>query len=61
MLQIKIDPSIESTEGYKLTILHNRIRLSAKTPEGAFYGLQSLTQMMSAAYGKSATIDIAQL
>jgi len=48
MLQIKIDPSIKSTEGYKLTILHNRIRLSAKTPEGAFYGLQSLTQMMNA-------------
>ena len=49
MLQIMLDPSIKSKEEYRLTILHNRIRLSAKTPVGAFYGLQSLTQMMSAA------------
>ena len=48
MLQIIIDPTIASKEGYKLIILHNRIRLSAKTPVGTFYGLQSLIQMMSA-------------
>ena len=45
MLQIIIDPSIESTEGYKLAIRHDKIRLSAKTSAGAFYGLQSLIQI----------------
>jgi hexosaminidase len=46
MLQIITDTLIESSEGYKLTILKNRIQLRAKTPAGALYGLQSLMQMI---------------
>jgi hexosaminidase len=49
MLQIVNDTLIESSEGYKLTILKNRIRLGAKTPAGALYGLQSLMQLIDPA------------
>lgn len=40
------DEAITHTEGYKLTILPNRIEIKAKTDHGAFYAVQSLRQLL---------------
>jgi hexosaminidase len=46
---IAMDTSLEFSEGYRLIIHDNNIRLTAKTPQGIHNGLQSLIQIMSAA------------
>lgn len=40
------DPLIREEEGYRVTINPSRIEIAAKTPAGAFYGVQTLLQMM---------------
>ncbi len=40
------DPLIREEEGYRVTINPSRIEVAAKTPAGAFYGVQTLIQMM---------------
>ena len=40
------DPLIRAEEGYRVTINPSQIEIAAKTPAGAFYGVQTLIQMM---------------
>ncbi len=37
-----------SNEGYELSVTHNSIKISASTPAGAFYGIQSLKTLIPA-------------
>lgn len=47
-IQLLIDKSVENIEGYKLSITYNKIVISGKTPNGVFYGIQTLRQLMPA-------------
>ena len=42
----KITHTISSIEGYKLSVQKDSITLEAKTPNGIFYGMQTLRQML---------------
>ena len=46
VITLKLDPTIENTEGYKLSIQYNAIAISGKTAAGVFYGIQSLRQLL---------------
>src|SRR5690606_32792973 len=43
------DASITNEEGYKLSVTPKKIVISAATPKGAFYAIQSLRQLMPVA------------
>ena len=42
----KISPSISNDEGYKLSVQKDLIVVEAKTPQGIFYGMQTLRQLL---------------
>jgi hexosaminidase len=42
----KINPAIASREGYKLSVKKDLILLEAQTPQGVFYGMQTLRQLL---------------
>jgi hexosaminidase len=42
----KINPAIGHAEGYKLSVKPNLITLEAQTPQGIFYGMQTLRQLL---------------
>jgi len=42
----KINPSISNEEGYTLSVQKDLIVLEAKTPQGIFYGMQTLRQLL---------------
>ena len=43
---LKLDSTIENTEGYKLSVEYDAIVISGKTTAGIFYGIQSLRQLL---------------
>ena len=44
------------TEGYRLSVLPNRVQITASTQKGLFYGFQTLRQLMPpAAFGSTST------
>jgi len=43
---LKIDDSIENEEGYTLDVSFDKIVIAGKTPQGVFYGIQSLRQLI---------------
>jgi hexosaminidase len=45
---LKLNATIENTEGYKLSVKYNAIVISGKTTAGIFYGIQSLRQLLPA-------------
>jgi hexosaminidase len=46
IIEVKIDKTISEPEGYHLIIQPEKISLSAATPVGIFYGVQSLLQLL---------------
>jgi hexosaminidase len=42
----KINSAIANSEGYKLSVQKNLITLEAQTPQGIFYGMQTLRQLL---------------
>ena len=42
----RINPAISNQEGYKLSVQKNLITLEASTPQGIFYGMQTLRQLL---------------
>ena len=47
-IKLKLDHTIDNTEGYKLSVAYNTIVISGKTTAGIFYGIQSLRQLLPA-------------
>ena len=47
-ITLKLDPTIENTEGYKLSVEYDAVVISGKTTAGIFYGIQSLRQLLPA-------------
>ncbi|KZX54955.1 hypothetical protein A3709_08065 [Halioglobus sp. HI00S01] len=48
-LTLSLAPDIETPEGYRLSVAHAGVTLEAGTPAGAFYGCQSLLQLVATA------------
>lgn len=46
VIEIRLEKDIPDEEGYQLIIQPEKIRLSARTPVGIFYGVQSLLQLL---------------
>jgi hexosaminidase len=44
----KINPAISNPEGYKLSVKTNMVSLEAQTPQGIFYGIQTIRQLLPA-------------
>lgn len=57
-ITLQLNDSIENKEGYILDIDHENIVLTAATPTGIFYGLQSLRQLLPA---QAETNSVSQL
>jgi len=47
-IELVKDQSITASEGYTLTSTADRVRIAASTPAGAFYGIQTLLQLLPA-------------
>ena len=47
-IALLIDETIENPEGYRLTTTAEGIRIAGKTPQGVFYGVQTLRKAMPA-------------
>lgn len=45
-IAMRFDDTIESEEGYQLQVSETKITITAKSPQGAFYAVQSLFQLM---------------
>ena len=45
-IYLTLDPALPFDEGYRLGIDSERITISGKTPQGIFYGIQSLSQIL---------------
>jgi len=45
-IHLAINSRIQNDEGYKLTVSRNGIRIEAKTPQGAFYAMQTIRQLL---------------
>ncbi|EDP96147.1 family 20 glycosylhydrolase [Kordia algicida OT-1] len=45
-IRFTLDPTIENDEGYALTVDTSQIIIKAKTAKGAFYGFQTLRQLL---------------
>ncbi len=45
---LSLDPAIEQEEGYKLLVTKEQVNISGKTPNGVFYGIQTLRKSVPA-------------
>jgi hexosaminidase len=45
---LALDPSLKDDEGYRLAVQQDRIAITAKQPQGLFYGVQTLRQLLPA-------------
>lgn len=57
-IYLKLDDKIESEEGYNLEVDYDKIQISAKTPKGIFYGIQSLRMLLPPETEKEAVSDL---
>ncbi|MFI3315295.1 MAG: beta-N-acetylhexosaminidase, partial [Rikenellaceae bacterium] len=57
-IQLAIDNSIESREGYILDITSKGVTIKAKTGAGAFYGVQTLLQLLPAQIESEKLVNI---
>ena len=48
-ITLQDDPGLTAAEGYRLSVANNSITLSAHSPAGMFYAIQTLRQLMPAA------------
>lgn len=47
-IKLKLDRTIDNTEGYTLSVTYDTLTISGKTTAGIFYGIQSLRQLLPA-------------
>jgi hexosaminidase len=50
-IHLVLDPTITSDEGYRMEVKSNSVVIWAKTPAGAFYGMQTLRQLLPPEFG----------
>ncbi len=50
LIEFAIDKNMENPEAYRLEISPQRISISARAPEGAFYAVQTLRQLLPTAF-----------
>jgi len=57
-IHLRLAPGLEKlgTEGYRLTVREQVVNISASTPAGVFYGLQTLRQLLPEAIFSAATL-----
>ena len=56
-IQLNLDPSLEmGEEAYKLDVTANGVQVTAKTPHGLFYGMQTFMQLLPAEIESPATV-----
>jgi len=54
-IQLVIDDSLTSEEGYVLYVMYDKITISGNTAAGVFYGIQSLRQLLPAPMASQGT------
>jgi hexosaminidase len=55
---LTLDPSLKSDEGYQLKVDSGRITVTGKNPQGVFYGVQSLSQILLAGMNSGGEMTI---
>jgi len=50
-IELKLDATIASNEGYELVVEHQKIVVAGKTAKGVFYGIQTLRQLIGQTEG----------
>ena len=45
-IQLKIDETIKNGEGYRLSVTYDKVTVSGSSPQGVFYGIQTLRQLL---------------
>ncbi|MEE0805314.1 MAG: family 20 glycosylhydrolase, partial [Prevotellamassilia sp.] len=58
---LRLDPTIESKEGYELEVTNKSVKISAATPAGLFYGIQTLDQILMGDQRSTLNGEIRQL
>ena len=58
---LQLDPTIESKEGYELEVTNKCVKISAATPAGLFYGIQTLDQILMGDQRSTLNGEIRQL
>lgn len=53
---LMIDPAIKAPEGYKLEVTTTGIRIAGSTPNGVFYGIETLRQLISPGVKRQFTV-----
>ena len=57
-IRLTLDPQMEmNSEGYRLEVGENGVDVTAKTPQGLFYGMQSFMQLLPAEIESSEEVD----
>ena len=60
-IQLSLNPSLDlNNEGYTLNADENSIEIVAKTPQGAFYGMQTLLQLLPAQIESPTLVDASE-
>lgn len=59
VIDCKINASVSNPEGYKLRVDKNKILLEAQTPQGVFYGMQTIRQLLPFQIERAFTSNIA--
>ena len=59
--QLHLDPTIDSKEGYQLEVTRKCVNISAATPAGLFYGIQTLDQILMGDQRSTLNGEIRQL
>jgi hexosaminidase len=57
MVRLVVDSAVEHAEGYSLSVRDAAVSISAKSPAGAFYGAQTLRQLLPVALWRSAPVS----
>lgn len=55
-IELLLDPSVTTEEGYRLSVSQNGITLSAATPKGIFYGIQMMRKSLP--YGEGVLTEV---
>ncbi len=60
-IALRLDPTVENAEGYRITITSKGVEIAGKTPAGVFYGIQTLRKSLPVSPSETIALPAAQI